>query len=72
MLRTMIQLSPHRRHLRLTCVRALAAGTDPHSEQDLRLNVGGWLRAYRQGLPLPRIYLGLQRGYALTLARVLR
>jgi len=61
-----------RRLARLILRGALAAGTDPHSEEDLRRNVACWLRAERHGLPPQRIDLGVQRGYALTLPHVLR
>jgi hypothetical protein len=37
-----------------------------------RREVGGWLLAQRQGLPLQRIDLGVERGDALTLPHMLR
>jgi hypothetical protein len=37
-----------------------------------RRKVGGWLRAQSPGLPLQRIDLGVQRGYALTLPHTSR
>jgi hypothetical protein len=43
-----------------------------YPQQNRQRNVGAWLRAQRQGLPLQRIDLGVQRGDALTLPHMWR
>jgi hypothetical protein len=45
--------------------------SDLHTQEHVGWEVAG-ICAQRQGLPLQRIHLGVQRGYVLTLRHVLR
>ena len=49
----------------------MRTSVDLQPEQNPRRNVGAWLRAQCQGLPLQRLDLGVQRGDALTLPHML-